>query len=215
MSTNLSTLRTRTRRYIGETTADRWTDSEVDAYINEGIRSLQSEIETANPEWFLRVETFTASADVYQAAMPSNIFGGRLRELVQYDNSTVASGEPNIVKPAQSEWVYQNLYYSGIPLGYTMFAGYLQWAPMLQYASTFRYVYSKAESTLTGDTDVLDRIIDQHTDAICLYAAILAQSRFGFDVSVWSALYERKLNQMRNDVQPTDTFVVPQQEIDP
>jgi hypothetical protein len=214
MSTTLSTLRARTRRYLDETSADRWTDSQLNSYINEGIRFCQSELHRANPEYFLRVCTFTASAGSYEAAFPSTIYGRTIRNMQCYVNSTVATGLPIRVQPGQLEYVLSRLNFSGSPEVYTPLAGYMMWCPMLNYASTFRFVYAKKEADLSSDSDTLDAISDEYTDIISMYAAALAlESKNIPSGGVRSMIAQRVMN-MQNDSQPTDTLIIPQRDID-
>ena len=214
MSTTLSTLRDRTRRYLDESTAGRWTDANVNAYINEGIRFLQSELDRANPDYFLRVCTFSASANSYQAALPSTIYGHRIRNVQFYENTLSAVGNPYRVQPGQLEWIYENLDYSGQPAVYQTMAGYILWAPLLQYDSTFRFVYGKKEADLSADTDTLDAISDEYTDIISIYAAILAKESKEIPTGGLRAILERRLMHMANDSQPIDPFIIPQVQID-
>jgi hypothetical protein len=83
MSTTLTTLLAQVRDYIDEPTADRWTDAELTRYINQGMRQVQSTIESANSDYFLRVEVATASAGSSELALPADIYGTRLRALFQ------------------------------------------------------------------------------------------------------------------------------------
>ena len=214
MSTTLSTLRARTRRYLDESSADRWSDSTLNNFINEGIKFTQSEIDRANPDYFLRVCTFTASAGSFEAALPSTIYGRKIRNMQFYNSSTVATGQPGRVTPGQMEWIYQNLYYSGAPLSYTLLAGYLMWAPMLQYDSCFRFVYTKAESNLSADSDTLDGINDEYSDTISIYAAILALESKNIPSGGLRAMLERRIMQIRGDVQSNDPLTIPQVSID-
>ena len=214
MSTTLSTLRARARRYLDETTADRWTDAQVNAYINEGIRFAQSEIERANHDYFLRECTFTASAGTTEAAFPSTIYGHQIRNVQVFESSTVASGLPVRMQPAQLEWVYENQYYSGRPKGYYPLAGYMIWAPMLQSTCTFRFVYNKKEADLSADTDTVDAISDEFTDIIALYAAAIALELKNIPSGAVRAILERRLQQMRGDATPIDPIVIPQIGVD-
>ena len=214
MSTSLLTLRTRTRRYLNEVTASRWTDAELTAFVNEGIRFTQSEIDRANPDYFLRVTTFTASAGSYQAALPSTIWGHRLRNVQFYENSTVPTGLPTRVQPGQLEWIYQNQHYAGVPKVYYPLAGYLLWAPLLQYDSVFRFIYAKKENDLVDDVDPVDAISDEYTDIIAIYAAILAMESRNIPTGTYQNLLARKIAQMANDCQSTDPLIIPQQGID-
>ena len=215
MSTSLSTLRTKVRRYIDESTADRWTDAELNAFINEAIVFVQGEIESSNPDWFLRVETFTASAGSDQAALPSDIWGNCLRSLYAYPNSTVATGKGYRVPPGQLEWILGNIYYSAdTPDNYSMLAGYIRWAPILAYTTCFRYVYALKETPLSADSDNMGRISDEHADLVAMYAAIIAYEKIGADTRWLNTRLERGLQQMRSDVTPTDPITIPQQQID-
>lgn len=215
MTTSLSTLRTKARRYLNETTANRWTNVEIDAYINEAIVFVQGEIERANPEWFVRVSTFTASAGSYQSANATDIWGNKLRTLLCYPNSTVATGVPYTVPPGQLEWIMENVYYSGDkPEAHVMLAGFFRWAPMLTYDSTFRYVYAKKETALSADDSNLDRIADEHADLIAMYAAMIAYEKVGANTQWLSARFDRGLQKMRWDVQESAPLTIPQQSID-
>ncbi len=215
MTTSLLTLRTKARRYLDETTADRWTDAEITAYCNEAILWLQGMIERANSDWFLRVETFTAAAGASGAAFPSDVWGNKVRSLWCYPNSTVATGEGYRVVPGQSDWIMQNLHSSGdYPYHYTMLAGYLRWAPMIQYDSCFRYVYAKKETPLSADADLMDRIEDEHAELVAMFAAKIAFEKIGANTVFLENRIDRALLQMRSDVRSTDPITIPQVSID-
>lgn len=214
MSTTLATLRARVRRYLDESSADRWSNANLDAYINEGIRFAQSEIDRANPDHFLRVATFTASGGSYEAAFPSTIFGGKIRNVQFYPGSTVATGLPDRVEPGQLEWILQNSYYSGKPRAYYPLAGYMLWAPMIESNSTFRFIYAKKEADLSADSDTLDAINDEHSDIIALYAAIMAKESKEIPSGGLRDILRQKLMQMQNDVQSVDPMIIPQVRID-
>lgn len=93
-------------------------------------------------------------------------------------------------------------------------AGYMLWAPLLQYDSTFRFVYAKKEADLSADTDTVDAISDEYTDIISIYAAILAKESKEIPTGGLRAILERRVLQMSNDSQPTDVLVLPQVSID-
>ena len=205
---------TRTRDYLDESTADRWTDAELTRYINQGLRQVQSQIQTANEDYFLRVETATAAAGAYELAFPADIWGNKLRGLWYYDASVSATGTPYRVEPTNLESVYGNLDMTGTPEGYTYHAGFLRWAPVLANTGTFRFIYAMKENELTTGTDVLGQVADEHTDCIVLYAAIMARGRIGADTRELSAMYSLRMQQIQNDVQPTDPFRIQQQRID-
>jgi hypothetical protein len=214
MSTTLSTLRARVRRYLDESTADRWTNANLNAYINEGIQFTQAEVDRANPDYFLRVCTFTAAQGDTEAAIPSTILGHRIRNMQYYLGSTAATGQPNRVEPGQLEWILQNQYYSGIPRAYYQMAGYLEWAPMVESTSTFRFIYAKKEATLSSDTDTVDAISDEHTDIAAIYAAILAKESKEIPTGGLRELLQRRIMNMRDGAQPVDPLIIPQVKID-
>lgn len=217
MTTALSDLLTWTRDRISEPSASRWTDAELTRHINRRINWLQSKIETYNPDYFLRVETATASSGSYQLAFPANIYGNRLRSLQAYPGYATPVGLAYNVKPGQMEWIYQNLNYSGIPQNYTMLDGYLEWAPLLQYDTCFRFVYALKEVQLSYSYDVLGAIKDEHADIISDGAAIDALSKIDAmaKINVLAAHVSDRLNELANDVTPTDTITIPQVRIDP
>lgn len=215
MSTTLSTLRSRVRRYLDESTADRWTNANLNSFINEGIRFAQAEIDRANPDYFLRESTFTASAGTSEAALPSTVYGHRIRNLWIYPSSTVATGIPYRLTPGQHEWIIQNQYYSGnTTFSYYPYAGYIVWAPMLTYTSTFKYVYSKKEADLSADTDTVDAISDEYTDIIAVYAAILAYESKNIPSGGLMNILNVKLNNMRSASMASDPLTIPQVSID-
>ena len=215
MTTSLSTLRTKTRDYLDESSADRWTDAEVTRYINSAILWLQGMIERANSDWFLRVETFTAAAGASGAAFPSDVWGNKIRSMWCYPNSTQATGQGYRVAPGQLDWIMQNLHSSGdYPYHYAMHAGYLRWAPMIQYDSTFRYIYAKKETPLAADADLMDRIEDEHADLVAMYAAKIAFEKVGANTVFLENRIDRALLQMRTDVISSDSITIPQQAID-
>jgi hypothetical protein len=215
MATSLAILRAKVRRYIKESTADRWTDADLNAFINEGIVFVQGEIESANPEWFLRIETFTASAGSYQAALPADIWGNRLRSVQAYPNATTPAGVGYRVPPGQLEWILENIYYSAsTPDNYSMLAGYIRWAPLLSYNSCFRYVYALKETPLTADSDNMGRISDEHADLVAIYASIIAISVVNGNTASLENRLTRGLMKMRSDVVPSDPLTIPQVQID-
>jgi len=215
MSTTLSTLRTRVRRYLDESSADRWSNTDLNAYINEGIRFAQAEVDRANPDYFLRESTFTASAGTTEAALPSTVFGHRIRNIWCFPSSVSATGLPHRVSPGQFEWIAQNQYYSAsYPESYYSFAGYIVWAPMLSSTATLKYVYAKKEADLSADTDTIDAISDEYTDIISIYAAILAKESKEIPSGGLRDLLSRKIVQMRGEAQPGDPIMIPQMKID-
>lgn len=215
MSTTLLQLRTKTRRYLNETTANRWTDAEITAYENEAIVWLQGMIERSNSDWFLRVETFTAAAEATGAAFPSDVWGNKIRGLWCYPGITVASGQGYRVGPGQLEWIMQNMNYSATqPECYAMHAGYVRWAPMLSDTSCFRYIYAKKETPLVSDNDPMDRIMDQHADLVAMYAAKIAYEKVGANTVFLENRIDRGLLQMRSDVRGSDPITIPQVDID-
>lgn len=215
MSTSLTTLLAQTRDYLDESTADRWTEAELTRYINQGLRQVQSQIQAANEDYFLRVETATAAAGSYELAFPSDIWGNKLRSLYYYDNTTVVSGTPYKVPPTSLESVYDNLDgTSGVPGGYTYHAGFLRWAPMMSNQGTFRFVYAMKETAFVGLTDVLGQIADEHTDCIALYAALMARQKVGAPTKDIADMYKARMEQIKNDVTPSDPVTTPQVQID-
>ena len=218
MSTSLSDLRTRVRDFIDESTAARWTNAELNRYINQGIYFVQGQIQQASDTYFTRVEVATAAAGTYELGLPSDIWGNKLRSLQFYEQSTVATGTPYRVEPGQMEWVYQNQDWSGTPLNYVLHAGYIKWAPLLQYTGTFRFVYQMKESAFatdgSDDSNNLAQIADEHADVIALYAAILAKQKVNADYRMLSDLFKTRLDQVMFDVQSTDPIVIPQVAID-
>ena len=214
MSTSLTTLLTKTRDLLDETTADRFTDAELTRYVNQGLRQVQSQIQTANEDYFLRVETATAAKGSYELAFPADIWGNKLRGLWYYDNTVSASGTPYRVEPSSLEDVYANLNLTGTPTSYTYHAGFLRWCPVLTNIGTFRFIYAMKETELSAGTDTLGQVADEHTDCISLYAAILARTRIGADTKQLYDFYNQRMNQIMNDVQPLDPFILPQAAID-
>lgn len=215
MSTSLATLLTQTRDYIDESSASRWTDAELTRYVNQGLNQVQSQIQAANEDYFLRVETATAAAGEKELSFPSSIWGNKLRAVYCYPNSTVASGTPYKVPPASLEQVYDNLDASATaPGGYTHHAGFIRWAPLLTYASCFRFVYALKETALSATAQNLAQIADEHTDCIALYAGIMARQKVGAPTKELSEMYRLRMGQILNDVQPTDPVTFYQTPID-
>ena len=214
MSTSLTTLLTKTRDFLDESTADRWTDAELTRYINQGLSQVQSQIQTANEDYFLRVETATAASGAYELAFPSDIWGNKLRSLWHYASTVSATGTAYRVQPDALENIYSNLDSNGIPASYTYHAGFLRWAPPLAKMGTFRFIYAMKENPFVNGTDVLGQIADEHTDCIAIYAAILARMKVGADTKELYALYNQRMLQIQNDVQPTDPFIIPRVAID-
>ena len=214
MSTSLTTLLTQTRDYLDEPTASRWSDAELTRYINAGLRQVQSQIQAANEDYFLRVEVATAAPGSCQLAFPSDIWGNKLRALYYYDNTTTAVGTPEKVYPSSLESVYDNLNVSGTPLGYTIHAGFLRWAPLLQATGTFRFIYAMKETALVNGPDTIGQIADEHTDCISLYAGIIARDKVGAPTTELKSMYTNRMAQIMNDIQPTDPIVFSQEKID-
>jgi hypothetical protein len=214
MSVSLATLLTNTRDYLDESSASRWSEAELTRYVNQGLSQVQSQIQAANEDYFLRVEVATAAAGSYELAFPSNIWGNKLRAVYCYLDSTTASGKPYKVPPASLESVYDNLNSSGTPAGYTMHAGYLRWAPLLESTSTFRFIYALKETALSATGQNIAQIADEHTDCISLYAGIMARQKVGAPTKELADMYKLRMNQILNDVQPSDPPVFGQVSID-
>ena len=214
MSKTLTTLLTETRDFLDEGTADRFSDAELTRYINRGMRQVQSQIQAANEDYFVRVETATAATATYELAFPADIWGNKLRSLQYYDNSTVATGLPYRVEPASIEDVYGGLNVSGIPALYALHAGYLRWSPMLQNSGTFRFIYAMKETELTSGSQAILQIADEHTDCIAMFAAILAKTKISAPVKDLYDLYTLRMNQIMSDVTPSDPIRVRHQAID-
>ena len=200
------------RDYLDEATASRWSDAELTRYINQGLHQVQSQIQAANGDYFLRVEVATAAAGAYEWAFPADIWGNKLRAVYCYENSTLASGEPHKLSPAPLETVYGNLNVSGTPQGYAHHAGFIRWFPLLQSNSAFRFIYALKETAFVSGTDVLLQISDEHTDCISLYAAIMARDKIGAPTGELSNMYKLRMQQIRGDVTPMDPITLPQQE---
>ena len=214
MSTSLSAIMLEVRDMLDEPVASRWSDAELTRYINQGLRQVQSQIQAANEDYFLRVETATAAAGTYELAFPSDIWGNKLRGLWYYNGVTAVGGVPYRVQPASLEAVYGNLNISGIPSEYTYHAGFLRWAPILQNVGTFRFIYAMKENPFVSGTDVLGQIADEHTDCISLYAGIMARDKIGAPTKDIADMYKLRMGQILNDVQPTNPVTTPQQRID-
>jgi len=206
------------RDFLDEPAADRWSQAELRRYINEGMRQVQSQLQAANEDYFLRVETATAAAGSYELAFPADIWGNKLRALYYYDNTSTVGGVPYKVPPTSLEIIYDNLNVSGIPTGYTYHAGFIRWAPILTNNGVFRFVYAMKETAFqtdgSDDTNNLGQIADEHTDCISLYAAILARDKVGAPVERLTDMYRTRMAQILSDVQPTDPVTTPQQRID-
>jgi hypothetical protein len=203
-----------TRYYLDEGTASRWSDAELTSYINQGLRQVQSQIQAANEDYFIRVEVATAVSGSYQLAFPSDIWGNKIRGVWFYDNVTAVGGKPYRLEPAPVESVYSQMYISGIPCMYTYHAGFIRWAPVSQNNGTFRFIYSMKENALVNGVDVLAQIADEHTDCISLYAGIIARDKVGAPTQELKAIYATRMQQITNDVQPTDPVTTPQWNID-
>jgi len=216
MSKTLGSIITDVRDKVDETTEVRWTDAEITRYINKRVAWLQSRIETFNPDYFLRVETATAAAGSNSLGIPSDILGHRLRHIQVYEGTTVALGDGSRIEPSQlsTVYAYQNL--TGTPLYYTMLAGQIKFAPGLQSDSFFRFIYSVKESQLTGSNSTIGYINDEHTDVISDGAAIDCLIKTGAwdNVKGLSENLKDRLQEIANDVTPTDPVMMPQENID-
>ena len=201
------------RDYLDEPTASRWSDAELTRYINQGLHQVQSDIQSANGDYFLRVEVATAAAGAFELAFPADIWGNKLRAVYCYENSTVASGEPHKLSVAPLENVYGNLNVSGTPQGYAYHAGFIRWFPLLQSNSAFRFIYALKETAFASGTDVLLQIGDEHTDCSALYAAIMARGKIGAPINELSSMYTLRMKQIKGDVTPMDPITIPQVEI--
>lgn len=208
-------LLAQTRDYLDESAASRWPDAELTRYINQGLRQVQSQIQAANEDYFLRVETASAASGTYQLAFPTDIWGNKLRAMYYYeDKGTAASGVPYKVPPTSLEAVYDNLNVSGIPGGYAYHAGFIRWAPILQNQGTFRFIYAMKETALSAGSDTIGQIADEHTDCIALYAAIMARQKVGAPTKDIGDMYKTRMQQIMNDVTPNDPITTSQAVID-
>jgi hypothetical protein len=66
-------LRAWLRRRLQETTADQWTDSVLNDYLNEGLHFVQQEIEKIDPEAFMYEDSANIVASQRTYAWPANM----------------------------------------------------------------------------------------------------------------------------------------------
>jgi len=215
MSTKLSDLLTAVRDRIDETTANRWSDAELTRYINKRVSWLQSRIETFNSDFFLRVETATATSGSNSMGHPSDMLGSRMRSVRVYKGAS-AVGAGDRIQPGSQQIVYDNQSISGTPQYYTMLAGQMKWAPSLDADSFFRLIYAVRESPLTGANSTLEYIHDEHTDIIADGAAIdaLIKTDALSTINNLSAMIKDRLLEVSEDVQTSDPIMIPQTDID-
>jgi hypothetical protein len=66
-------MRTWLRRRLNETTADQWSDSVLNDYLNQGLHFMQQEIEKLNPEAFLYEDSANLVSAQRKYAWPTNM----------------------------------------------------------------------------------------------------------------------------------------------
>ena len=125
----LTTLRTRTRRYVRDTAAKRFSTEEIDAYLNEGVDRLRSYSVFANmpylnvvdpitylPEQYHYILTLYAASrcfgvdnDFYQEQQKRNEFENAFADLVvriESGDISILNGDNEAVDPSyQKDYV--------------------------------------------------------------------------------------------------------------
>lgn len=75
---NLSALRTKTRYFLDDDSATRWTDAEVDSYINEAYRFYYNKLVANNYDGVLKQASINLVSGQDQYSLPSDWFKTRI-----------------------------------------------------------------------------------------------------------------------------------------
>lgn len=75
---NLGQLRTKTRYFLDDNSGTRWTDTEVDSYINESYKYYYNELVANNYDGILKQASINLVANTDQYSLPSDWFKTRI-----------------------------------------------------------------------------------------------------------------------------------------
>ena len=112
---NLGQLRTQTRYYLDDNSSVRWTDIEVDSYVNQAYENYFNKLVTKSYEGLLTTPILlNINSGVNEIALPPDFFQGKILYRVlpnkkvpciyksPYDNSVLSTYASSVYRPAYS-----------------------------------------------------------------------------------------------------------------
>jgi len=153
-------------------------DTDIDRWINKGIKIAQSEILGIHEPYFLSYDevSIISGTDIYD--YPSDIYANKVKSLILVRNSTETykiSRIDDMDKASSIQVLYANTLSNGgggwVPLNTASNGRKIQLIPVPQ-SGTLKVWYIRNAKTLVLDTDVCD--IDEFEDYIIAYAKMRA-----------------------------------------
>ena len=143
----LSGLRDAVRKFIDEKDEARWTDTELDIYINASYKFLVAEINNSNSLYYEKEGTVTTVSGTRTASLPAD-FSGTIVTFQTDENVPL-----NYISKHAMTW--QETVPSERPTHYDFFGGesVIFWGnPDAIYAFPLVYLYAPADLSADGDT---------------------------------------------------------------
>jgi len=205
MSTTLLYIRdTLVRRYIADTGKVTWSDTELNAYINDGGRYLLSEMLKVNSDYMLVRATASTVAAQADYGVPSNLYSNKFRGLWVYSSSSDLRLEIRY-RSAHEVMAMQHL--SGLPRYYTTLRNIYILSPVPDSTYTLELWYTGLPWTLSDDKDSLT-FNDEEVDAIALWSAIRAKNARELDLGRLPELLGKAIDQVKSNIVQDDRLRV-------
>lgn len=191
-------LRNKVRDYIDEKDVARWTDEEIDGYINLAYKELVNEISDARTGYYEKTGTVTTVANNKIAVLP-NDFAGTITALQDEDN------QPIVYRDRRTFNLKGVLEY-GTPTNYSFFGGSSIWlykTPDAIYNFSIDYEYMPPDLEDSADEIVFpfgqERLIMWQTVIDC-------KLKDHQELRQLSVLLEKKKLKMLTGLRPRQTF---------
>ncbi len=204
MATSLSSLRSRTRYFIDETSSSgvTWLSAELNQYINDSQRWLWSELCKTDDSLGLREATATLVQAQTDYNYPSDILGRNIRSLYCY--TTSSDPYMKVEKGSYEEVVAEGTTQTERPYKYCCMDGYFKVGPPPDASGyTLKIAYTRQPTEMTSDTDNMDSD-DEYAALIACHAALLALTRTGADTKMIEARHAELFNAANADTGPDD-----------
>lgn len=177
MPVTLLALRTDVRSRLDESSARFWTDSELNNWINEGLRDVSRQSETIQSF----NTTITAVANQAKYAMPQDVIRVHRIEFVPSGATQTYPVQPSTYQEMDQVWGINQLSQTmSYPYNYVLW-GFppnltVQFYPVPATPGTFNIFYYRLPHTLTNDTDIAE-IPEGWHDLVALYCEFVARRK--------------------------------------
>ncbi len=194
----LEELRNKVRDFIDEDDEARWTDTELDSYINMAYSELVNKIRNAHTGYYEKTGTLTTVANNKIATLPAD-FAGTITALQDENNNPIQHIDKRVFH-------LKGVLEYGIPTHYSFFGGTSIWlwkTPDAEYNFAIDYEYMPPE--LEEDTDEIVYPVGYERNIIWR-TVIDCKLKDHQGLQELSALLDRKEVEMLKNLRPTQTF---------